>query len=426
VRKQVTLVILLMVGFAGAGSSAVLTRALAQPKSLSAVQQEKRLGPKPIPHWYWRWVEWRLGEGFAKGHRRQFGLRPSLAPERVQLWAWRRLHFFLLARGASSRPVSSGSGGEVYKKATSYTRQRPSFSPTRTIEVRKASQLQAAIANLQPGDLVKATANFTVSGITVIRNRLSSPAELDLSGVRFIFSGGSNHPAVAVENAKNLYIYGGNISTAGTGGACLIDHGSQHVLWWGFTVHNCGGSGFTAQAVGGPVDHDDFQGTISKVGQNLAWDPHSEKGTGEHGANLWDANQIGNFTNNRFAFNMHDIPTGACVEFGNDQPLSQATGNVLYLRCVNATKVAVRQGGGNALQCWGDTITLGLDVKYIEGDNLQGHAFWAGGVYPGQNLRGVTIEYGRASRTNLNPRYAGQSPWDRRYGVAYGRVRTAR
>jgi hypothetical protein len=122
---------------------------------------------------------------------------------------------------------------------------------------------------------------------------------------------------------------------------------------------------------------------------------------------------------------MHDIPTGACVEFGNDQPASNATGNVLYLKCVRETAVAQRMTSGNALQCWGDTDTLGLDVKYIEGDHLQGYAFWAGGVYPGQNLHGVTIEYGRASRTNLNPRYAGRSPWDVRWGVAYKRVRPA-
>ena len=201
-------------------------------------------------------------------------------------------------------------------------------------------------------------------------------------------------------------------------------YGSQHVLWWGFTAHDCGASGFQAQAIGGPVDHDDFQGTIWKVGQNLAWDPHAEKGTGLHGANLWDANQTGNFTNNRFAFYAHDIPVGACVQFGNNQPSSQATGNVLYLKCVNATDVSTTMTGGNALQIWGHTNTLGLDVKYLEGDNLQGFCLRLG-ISSGQTAKGVTIEYGRATNTNQNPRYAGEGPWDSYGKVVYKQVRPA-
>jgi hypothetical protein len=453
VRKQVTLVILLMVGFAGASSSAVLTRALAQSKSVSAVEQEKRLGPKPTPHWYWRWVEWRLGEGYASGRQLQPRLRPKNAPTRIQTWAWQRLHFFLLARKqrelagqdtgkkrrghtttgttttrttttsttttTTTTTTSSGGGGGTYADAISYTQTHPSFTPKRTIEVSNATQLQSAISNLQAGDLVQAPGSFTVSGETVIKNRLSSPAELDLTGVRFVYSGGENRPAVWLNNAENLYIYGGDTSTADTGGQGILVYGSQHVLWWGFTIHDTGNTGFSAQATGGPVDHDDFAGTIWKIGQNLAWDPHAEKGTGLHGANLWDANQTGNFTNNRFAFYAHDIPTGACVEFGNDQPASLATGNVLYLKCVNETEAATLQTGGNALQTWGDTNTLGLDVKYLEGDNLQGFGYRDSGIFPGQNAKGVKIEYGRVSNTNLNTRYAGQNPWQDNFGELY-------
>ena len=194
-----------------------------------------------------------------------------------------------------------------------------------------ASELQSAISNLRPGDLVKATASFTVSNSSgdplVIKNRLSAPAEIDLTGVKIVYTGTQQVDGVWVNNASNLYIFGGDISTSDTGGVCLRVYGSQHVLWWGFTAHDCGASGFQAQAIGGPVDHDDFQGTIWKVGQNLAWDPHTEKGTGLHGGQPLGRQPTGNFTNNRFAFYAHDIPVGACVEFGNDQPSSQATGN---------------------------------------------------------------------------------------------------
>ena len=284
-------------------SSAVGKQHLARSKPLTAIQREKQLGPKPTPHWYWRWVPWRLGEGFAKGHPRAADLRPKQAPHRIPLWAWRRLHFFLRVRASASKgqgtkettttgtKTTTPSSGETYDQAISYTQTRPSFTPSRTIQVSNASELQSALSNLQPGDLVQATGSFTVSGETVIANRLSSPAELDLTGVKFVYSGGQNVNAVWLNNAQNLYIYGGDLSTSDTGGVCLRDYGSQHVSWWGFTAHDCGGTGFEAQAIGGPVDHDDFQGTIWKIGQHLAWDTHTEKGTGLHGANLWDANQ---------------------------------------------------------------------------------------------------------------------------------------
>jgi len=423
-RKHLAFVVLVMLIFAGGSSSALIGGALAKSKALTAVQREKRLGPKPTPHWYWRWLAWRLGEGYAKGHQLQHSFRPHRAPHLLPHWAWRRLHFFLLAQAGAS-----ASGGETYARAVSYSGARPSFTPSRIVGVGSASELRSAVADLRAGDLVRATAGFTVTSADsgaalVISRRLSAPAVIDLSGhvVRFVYSGGQEYPAVWLKNSSNLRIYGGDASTAGTGGACIVDYGSQHVTWWGFTAHDCGGTGFGAQAIGGPVAHDDFQGTIWKVGQHIAWDNHTEKGSGLHGANLWDAPYNGNFTNNRFAFDMHDIPTGACVEFGNDQPASQASGNILYLRCGNASFVSSKQTGGNALQLWGDTNTLGLDVKYLEANNLQGYALFAGGVYPGQTCHGVTVEYGRATHTNHNPRYSGKNPWDTPHDIAYGDV----
>ena len=312
-----------------------------------------------------------------------------------------------------------------YDEAISYTRTHPAFTAKRTIEVSTAAELKAAIRNLRPGDLVKAITAFTVPGKTVIDNRLSSPAEIDLTGVRFVYSGGSKLPAVLLDNARNLRIFRGDASTQGTGGTCIIDYGSQYVLWWGFTAHDCGGSGLYASPINAPVDHDDFQGTIWRVGQNLEWDPHAEKGTGLHGANLWDSKYAYGFTNNRFAFDMHDIPTGACVQIGNKKA-AEAGGNVLYEKCVHASKVARIQTGGNGLQLWGNTDDLGLNVKYLEVDRAEGYALWGGGVYPGRTLSGVTVDYGRASHTNLNPRYAGHSPWDSRHGgPTYGRVQPA-
>lgn len=435
--KHVALVLTLLLLLGGVASSAVGKHHSARSKPPAAIQREKHLGPKPTPHWYWRWVAWRLGEGFAKGHLRPAGLRPTQAPHRIPHWAWRRLHFFLRARASASKghrtkqTTSTGTttttplGGKTYQQAISYTQTRPSFTPSRTVRVSNASELQSAISNLQAGDLVRATTSFTVSGSTVIDKRLSSPAELDLRGVRFVNSSGENSPAVYLNNAQNLYIYGGDMSTAGTGGQGILDAGSQHVLWWGFTIHDTGSTGFAARPINGPVDHDDFQGTIWKVGQNYAWDTHAEKGSGLHGANLYDSSATGNFTNNRFAIYAHDIPTGACVEFGDENTTAIATGNVLYVKCVNATFVSHTQTGGNALQTWGRTAHVGLDVKFLEGLNLQGYAYHGAAISSGQNASGINIEYGHASNTNQNPRYAGQNPWDLSAGVVYKALQPA-
>ncbi|HKO27661.1 MAG TPA: hypothetical protein VJU80_09405, partial [Solirubrobacteraceae bacterium] len=170
--------------FAGAGSNAVLTRAFAQSRHLTLVQQEKRTGPKPTPRWYWRWVDWRLGEGYAKAHRLERSLRPRRAPHAIPHWAWRKLHLFLLARTQGGSRTSTGSPGVQggYATAIAYSRQPLSFKPTRVIRVASAGELKAAITDLQAGDLVKAAASFTVSGETVIAKRLSAPAVIDLTG----------------------------------------------------------------------------------------------------------------------------------------------------------------------------------------------------------------------------------------------------
>lgn len=301
-----------------------------------------------------------------------------------------------------TQPTTTTAAAPTYDSEISYTQNHPAFTPTRTVNVSTAGQLSSALSNLQAGDLVKATAAFTVTGETTLNKALTGHAELDLTGVSFVYSGGSNLPAVYLNGASNLYIYGGDLSTSDTGGTCLLDHGGSQILWWGFTVHDCGGSGvgvFNATA----VDHLDLQGEITKVGQNLSYDPHCslECGTGEHGAILWDAGNTTAFTNSRFAFYAHDIPTGSCVEIGN-AAVGTATGNTLYLKCVNATKVATKQAAGDGLDIWGDTSTLGLDVPYIEVDNAQGRAIDASDTYSGQNTNGVTVDYGIASNTNQN------------------------
>jgi hypothetical protein len=337
--------------------------------------------------------------------------------------------FALLAAAGASYWIDGAltTQASPFDRAISYTKTRAPFTPSRTIDVTSASQLKRALRNLRPGDLVRATADFNVTSTRydalVIKNRLRAPAVIDLSGhqVKFVYSGKQNHSAVWLDNPKNIRIYGGDLSTSDTGGACLTNHGGQHITWWYFTAHDCGGTGAGFSGGQAPTEHDDFNGTIWKVGQNLTWDPHTEKGTGLHCVNLDDLN-LYPFRDNRFAFHCHDVPTGAAIEYGASQrAYPKPVGNTIYLLATNLTNVAKTQTGGNGIQFWG-VNGQSADIKFIEVHNAEGYALWDGGMDRGTNLRGISVDYGRASNTNQNPLYAGQNPWSDRLGEAYGSV----
>jgi hypothetical protein len=429
-RKHVAVVVLVMLVLAGSSSSAVIDGALAQPKPLAAMRQAHRLGPKPTPRWYWHWQAWRLGEGYAKGHRRERDLRPERAPDPVPRWAWRRLHFFLLARtpaGAGTGTTKTGNPSAVasYRHAISYTQERPAFMPVREIDVSSAAGFKNALASLQPGDLVKATAPFTVYGTTRITSQLSSWAVLDLGDdVTFDYNGGKNDAAVYLHNPSYIRIYGGMVTTDDSGGGCIVSHGMTHILWWGFYVHDCGGTGLGMMGAndGGPTANNDFQGEITKAGENDSWDPHTEKGSGQHGANLDDGGYFP-FEYNRIALDIHDQPSGAGIEYGASSGFPPQH-NTIIERAVNLTFASTVQTGGNAIQFWG-IDGQSADIKYLEVSNAQGYGLFAGGMYSGTTLSGVTLEHGRASNTNLNPRYAGQGPWQPTHGVIYQGVQPA-
>src|SRR5689334_14419332 len=216
-RKHIAFVVMVMLVFAGGSSSAVITGAFAKSKPLSARQHEMRLGPKPTPQWYWRWQVWRLGEGYAKNKPHERSLRPHKAPHRIPNWAWRRFHFFLLARAGGRTGTGTGSRTTVggrYVQAISYSRRPLPFRAVRVVDVGSASALRSAVAGLRAGDLVRAIRSFTVTSASkgaalVISKRLSSPAVIDLSGhsVRFVYSGGRQFPAVWLNNAANVRIY---------------------------------------------------------------------------------------------------------------------------------------------------------------------------------------------------------------------------
>lgn len=327
--------------------------------------------------------------------------------------------------------TTTASSAPTYASEIAYTQTRPAFTVLREVDVTTQAQLQSCVTNIQAGDLCKDTSptGFAVNGEFVINKNPSSKAEIDLgtgsAAVRFNYGGTSNYPSVWITNSSNLSIFGGDISNpVGSGGVLVYGH-TFNVLWWGFYIHNVASSGLGMLPVNGAINNTDFQGEITTWGQTTTYDPHCavECGTGEHGAILADV-VGGIFTNNRLALYTHDGPTGAGVEIGNSSG-GTISGNTFILKSVNLTKVALIQVAGNALQEWG-SVPMGIQVPYLEADNLQGRAVDAQGVSSGTSMAGVVVAFGRASNTNQNTHLASTEsgisatePWDARYGTIF-------
>ena len=329
-----------------------------------------------------------------------------------------------LSTTSSAPPPPTSQTSQTWDTATDFP--VPPFTPTRTIDVYSQSAFAAAWSNLQPGDEIDVH-GVTFTGEVVLANKqLPGWAEVHFDpATRFVgYPGAQNLPAVWIDKDADIRFYGGDISDSASGGQAgtgILVYDSSHVSWWGFDVHDVGGSGIFVSGVTEPVQSIDLKGEVSRWGQNLAWDPHSEKGTGVHGILVADSNY--GVEDSRFAIYAHDGGAGAGMEIGGSKPTDGAWGNTIYMRCENLTMQATSQIGGNCVQAWGDNV-VDNTVAYLEAEHIQGRAWDATGLYGGQSLSTDVVAYGRASDTNLNPFLAKTEPglpqqaaWDPEHGI---------
>jgi hypothetical protein len=315
-----------------------------------------------------------------------------------------------LRAGGPRRPRASS-----WLSATHFA--RPRFRPMRTVRVHTATEFWRAWDRLRPRE------EIDVHGVTfrdeaVFRKRLPGWAEVHFgSRTRFVGTPGANAPTAWIDHSRHIRFYGGNLTNP-TGGSGIIISDSSWVTWWDFVIHDTANTALFVRGIHQPNTHLDLKGKVFHWGLNLALDPHSEKGTGVHGANLADS-PFG-VSHSRFALDLHDGAAGAGVEAGGDASTDFFTHNTLYVRCRNLTKVAVRQTAGNCIQLWGINVTYNL-FRYIQADDLAGRPFQTGGMFRGQSLKTNRVVYGRALRTNLNPR-VGPIRWDRRYGTVFKNI----
>lgn len=298
----------------------------------------------------------------------------------------------------------------------------PTFTPLRTIQVSTATDFWKAWSTIQPGDEIDVK-DVTFTGEAVFKKQLPDWAEVHFdSGTSFAGTPGSNLPAAWIDAVQHIRFYGGDLTNPlGGTGATVYD--SSYFTWWGFTIHDTANTGLLVQGIKTANDHLDLKGDISRWGLKLSLDPHSEKGTGLHGANLADA-QYG-VRDSRFALHVHDGAAGSGIELGGSNSTDGFWNNTLYLWCQNLTMAATSQVAGNCVQTWGDNV-VGNDFAYLEAENLQGRPYDANGMYSGQSLSTDKVDYGRASNTNLNPALASTESgiganvlWDTRRGTQF-------
>jgi len=331
------------------------------------------------------------------------------------------------AAGSSSGSQQTTTGGSpappTYDSETSYA--PPAFTATRTVDVSTQSAFNTAWTNIQPGDQINVHGVTFTGEVTLANKQLAGWAQISFdSATKFVgVSSAQNLPAVWINNDSHIRFYGGDISDSASGGQAgpgILVYDSDNITWWNFVSHDVGRDGLDIFSVNKPNSSLDFKGEVYHWGLNLAWDPHAEKGTGLHGANLGDSNY--GMQDSRIALYAHDGAAGAGIEAGGASATDFFKNNTIYIKCQNLTMHAVSQTGGNCLQYWGENVT-GNVIKYLEAENLQGRPYETGGMYTGQSLASDTIEYGRASNTNLNLQINDSIPqnvlWDYQFGTVF-------
>ncbi|HXH95963.1 MAG TPA: hypothetical protein VNH40_02025 [Gaiellaceae bacterium] len=227
-------------------------------------------------------------------------------------------------------------------------------------------------------------------------------------GAGFVGSPKPDHAAVFVRGSGGWRIWGGTITNL-VGGGLRFYSLPGPFTWTGFVVGQTADSGVAVYPVGGDITHLTLVGRSGSSSQNLAFDPHQEKGTGLHAWNIADANG-GYVSDSTFATSSVDQATGAAVEVRTDRIGSNV---VLYasarhlgfaLRGTSWTGDAQSQVAGNVVQLWDEGGKAGsLDIRYAEGNDIQGRILDTHGC--SGDLSSVRLDYGRAAGPILqNPR----------------------
>jgi hypothetical protein len=304
--------------------------------------------------------------------------------------------------GATGAVASSPSGAPSFESQTAYLNTaRPDLS--KAIVISTASQFVTAMASAAAGQTYDVLGTVKIPGEFTGWNRVVAGGVVNVvfePGAGFTGGGGAQLPAVWIKGSGGWRIWGGTITNA-SGGGVLVYAMPGPFTWTGFWSGQTAMTGVSVFPVGGNISNLVLAGVSGSSSQNLAYDPHLEKGTGLHAWNLADATG-GIVQNSTFACDILNQATGAGVEIETNR----VSNVVVYARAVNLgfplagttwTGDAQSQVAGNVIQLWGGSASGKLDIRYAEGNDIQGRIVETNGVASGSDLSLVDVAYGRAT-----------------------------
>jgi len=315
---------------------------------------------------------------------------------------------------ATTSTTTISTGAPTFDSETAYL-DAPAPNLINATVVSTVSQFAAAIANARAGQIIDVLGSVQVPGEFTGFDRVISGGTVDVvfqpgagfTGSTAVLAMSSRVPAVYIQNSGGWRLWGGTISNPGSGGGILVHAMPGPFTWTGFTVSNTADTCVAVYPAEGNISGLTLKGVAGTATPNLAYDPHAEKGTGIHAWNLADATG-GLLEDSTIAADVLNQATGAGVEVDTGQIGPNVT---LYARAnhlgfavpgTSWTGDAQSQVAGNVVQLWGGTPPGALDVKYAEGNNIQGRIVESNGVSGSASLSHSTVEYGVATGAILS------------------------
>ena len=111
----------------------------------------------------------------------------------------------------------------------------------------------------------------------------------------------------------------------------------------------------------------------------------------------------------RFVLDVHDQPSGAACQIGGT-----VHDSFFAIRAARITRDAQTMVAGSGAQIWGEAHDIEVQC---EGTDLHGRCVDTNGLY--SVATGIRVTHGVARRCCLNPKLAGQDPFQPHPGVTY-------
>jgi hypothetical protein len=298
--------------------------------------------------------------------------------------------------------VAATTSTPTFESQTAYL-NTPKPDLTNAIVISSASQFVSAMASATAGQTYDVLGTVKITSQFMGWNRVVPGGVVNVvfePGAGFTGDSRAQYNAIWLKDSGGWRIWGGTISNP-NGGGLLVYQMPGPFTWTGFSIGQVAASGGAVLPVGGNISNLTLAGVAGSSTQNLAFDPHSEKGTGLHCWNLAD-NGIGIVQNSTFALDCLNQATGAAVEIettrvSNVTVFARAKNLGFPLPGTTWTGDAKQQVAGNVIQLWGGTAPGKLDIRYAEGNDIQGRIVETNGVSAGADLSQVSVAYGRAT-----------------------------